>query len=72
MPCEFCGQYIDHNPRCPLYERKESSIKCSICGNEICEGEEYIENEDCKQSHLDCIDTTREMLKFLGQEVKIM
>lgn len=72
MPCEFCGQYIEHHPRCPLYEKEKFDYNCSICGCGIYEGEEYLENNDGKFAHLNCIDTNRELLEFIEYEVKVM
>ena len=46
MSCEYCGQYGSHNPRCPLYESPKASHYCSICGEGILEGEDYIKNEN--------------------------
>ena len=54
MPCNYCLRDYEHDPRCPLYKDKKSSHYCSVCGDGILEGEEYIVNEDGEYRHLDC------------------
>ena len=56
MPCEYCGQYITHHPRCPLYESPKASHYCSICNEGIYDGEEYIENGCGEYAHWECVD----------------
>lgn len=72
MACEYCHQYIDHHPRCPLYEHPKVSHYCSICGEGILNGEEYIENDYGEYAHLECVDYSRDLAKFLGYEIKEM
>ena len=72
MPCEYCGQYITHHPRCPLYEPPKASHYCSICGEGILNGEEYIENDCGEYAHLECVDCGRDLVRFLGYEIKTM
>ena len=72
MPCEYCGQYITHHPRCPLYEPPKATHYCSICKEGIYDGEEYIENDDCEYAHWECVDYGRDLAKFLGYEIKEM
>ena len=72
MPCEYCGQYITHHPRCPLYEPPKASHYCSICEEGICDGEEYIENDCGEYAHWECVDYGRDLAKFLGYEIKTM
>ena len=72
MSCGYCHQYISHHPRCPLYEPPKVTHYCSICGEGIYAGEEYIENDDCEYAHWDCIDYGRDLVKFLGYEIKTM
>lgn len=45
---------------------------CDICGEGICENDEYIENEDGEFRHLECIQGSRELVEWLGYEVKVM
>ena len=72
MPCEHCGQYITHHPRCPLYEPPKATHYCSICGEGIFNGEEYIENDCGEYAHWECIDYGRDLARFLGYEIKMM
>ena len=70
MSCEFCRS-IPHMNRCPHASEPEFKHYCSSCGEGICEGEEYIKNDDGKYIHYDC-PTTRELVEFLGYKVQIM
>ncbi len=45
---------------------------CSSCGEEIYDGEEYIENLDGEYRHYDCIGRMRELIQWLGSEIKTM
>ena len=72
MPCEYCHQYGIHHPRCPLYEPPKASHYCSICNEGIYNGEEYVENDDGEYVHWDCIDYGRDLVKWLGYEIKEM
>ena len=72
MPCEYCGQYITHHSRCPLYETPKSSHYCSICSEGIYDGEEYIENDCGEYAHWECVDYGRDLVKWLGYEIKEM
>ena len=72
MPCEYCGQYITHHPRCPLYELPKASHYCSICGNGIYNGEEYIRNDDGDYAHWECIYGKNDLAEWLNYEIGIM
>ena len=72
MPCIYCGQYGTHHPRCPLYEPPKSYHCCSICEEGICDGEEYIENDDGEYAHWECVDYGKDLVEFLGYKVKTM
>ena len=72
MACEYCHQYISHNSMCPLYKPPKASRYCSICGEGIFNGEEYIENDYGEYVHLECVDYGRDLAKFLGYEIKEM
>ena len=72
MPCNYCLRDYGHNPRCPLYKDKKSSHCCSVCGDGILEGEEYIENENGEYRHWECFDGMRDLLEWLGYEIKTM
>lgn len=72
MACDYCGRIIYHHPRCPNYMAPKATHYCSFCGNGIYEGEEYIENSEGDFRHYDCFYGIREMLEWLGYEIKIM
>ena len=72
MPCNYCLRDYGHNPRCPLYKENKSTHYCSICGEGILEGEEYIENENGEYRHWECFDGMRDLLEWLGYEIKTM
>ena len=72
MPCKYCLRDYEHDPRCPLYKDKKSYHRCSICGEGILEGEEYIENENGEYRHWECFDGMRDLLEWLGYEIKTM
>ena len=69
--CELCR----HNPcisRCPnVYPHKYVEI-CSVCGDGIYDGEEYIENDCGDYAHWECVYYGRDLVKFLGYEIKEM
>lgn len=70
--CEYChGIGGKHDYRCPLAPEPKFSHYCSICGEGIYDGEEYVENDDGEFVHLDC-PSVRETVEFLGYDVKIM
>ena len=72
MPCNYCLKDYGHNPRCPLYKENKSSHYCSVCGDGILEGEEYIENDCGEYAHWECVDYGRDLSRFLGYEIKTM
>lgn len=72
MPCNYCLRDYGHNPRCPLYKENKSTHYCSICGDGILEGEEYIENDCGEYAHWECVDYGRDLSRFLGYEIKTM
>ena len=43
-----------------------------ICGNGIYDGEEYIENDNGECRHYDCFTGMRDLLEWLGYEIKTM
>ena len=72
MLCKYCHQYETHHPRCPFYEPPKAFHSCSICNEGILNGEEYIVNDDNEYAHWDCVDYGRDLVKWLGYEIKEM
>lgn len=72
MACDICGRIDGHASRCPHYSARKTALYCSSCGEGIYNGEEYIENDNGEYKHLDCIYGIRDMLEWLGYEVKTM
>ena len=73
MSCEYCLKIGEkHDSRCPNYEPPKSTHKCSICSEGILNGEEYIENDVGEYAHWECVDYGRDLVEFLGYEVKTM
>lgn len=69
--CKICGRTYCH-PRCPNYIPGKAQHYCSICNQEIQIGEEYVVNDLEEYSHWDCVDYGRDLVKFLGYEIKTM
>ena len=55
-----------------MYESPKASHNCSICHEEILNGEEYIENDYGEYAHWDCVDYGRDLAKWLGFDIKTM
>ena len=72
MACEYCGKDFGHDFRCPNYTLPEPRYYCSVCGDAIQNGEEYIVNDSQEYAHWDCVYYGRELAKFLGYEIKEM
>lgn len=70
--CDICGMTGNHNVRCPNYIPHKAVHYCSYCGEGIYNGEEYIESLSGEYCHYDCIHGIRDLLEWLGHEVKIM
>lgn len=69
--CNLCR----HDPcvsGCPNYSPAPTDHYCDICGEGITDGEEYIENLDGRQIHFECIRSLRELLEWLGYDVRTM
>lgn len=69
--CDICRQIPCHS-RCPKYLRSKATHYCSSCGEGIYDGEEYIENQDGEHRHYDCFNSTKELVNWLGFEVRTM
>ena len=72
MFCEYCHQYGSHHPQCPMYSPPKATYYCSICGEGILNGEEYIKNDIGEYAHWECVDSGRDLIRFLGYEIKTM
>lgn len=71
MACEYCNWTSGHPSSCPNADEPISYGKCELCGEDIYEGDEYVENDNGKFIHLDC-PSALYMAKFLGYDIKIM
>jgi hypothetical protein len=60
------------NIKCPNYQPPKAKHYCSFCEDGIYDGEEYIVNNDNEYRHYECFYNTKDMLKWLGHEVKNM
>lgn len=69
--CEICNSY-PCSCHCPNYTLSRSLYYCSVCGDAIQNGEEYIRNDNDEYAHWDCVWYGRELVAFLGYEVKTM
>lgn len=69
--CDICNRSPCH-PRCPNYVSPKSSYYCSICGDPILNEEEYVINEDRDYRHYECFCGMRDLLEWLGYDVKRM
>lgn len=69
--CQYCKQ-LYCPPRCPNFIPPKSSHSCSICGEGIYDGEEYIKNDNGEYRHLECFYGIKDLLEWLGYEIKTM
>lgn len=58
--------------KCPNYYPPKSRYYCSVCGEGIYAGEEYVKNQDDEYAHYDCFYSTKELLEWAGCEIKFM
>ena len=65
----MCDKYL-YRVNYPNDELKPF-YNCDICGQEIVEGEEYIENYSGYKGHKDCFWSIKQLAKWLGYEVKV-
>lgn len=66
----YCGYPC--SSRCPEYQEPFSNHYCSICGDGIVNGEEYVINQDNKYAHYECLSADKQTLEWCGCEVKEM
>lgn len=69
--CEICNKY-PCNYKCPNYIPPKAKIRCFICEEGIYNGEEYIQNDIGDYAHWECINFGRDLINFLGYEIKEM
>lgn len=69
--CDLCRQ-DPCNPRCSNYTPPKTTHYCSSCGEGMYDGEEYIESLDGEYRHYDCFHGLRDLVEWLGGEVKTM
>lgn len=70
--CDLCLQNPCINPRCPNYIPPKTTHYCSVCGEGIYEGEEYIQNDNGEYRHWECFYGMRDLLEWLGYEIRTM
>lgn len=68
MACTYCNLDFGHHPRCPLYEESKSNLKCTVCGDNIAYGDDYVKNVDGDYAHNDCLTSRYSLITFLGGE----
>ena len=69
--CDICR----HDPcvsQCPNYVPPRANCYCDVCGQGIYEGEEYIVNDEGKYMHFECVQGIRNLLEWLGYDVRYM
>lgn len=69
--CSYCLMDICPSS-CPNYEPPKASHYCDVCGEGIYGGEECIVNDDGEYRHYDCFQGMRDLLEWLGYEIKTM
>lgn len=57
---------------CPNYTPRKTLHYCASCGDGIYDGEEYIKNLDDEYRHYECFHGMRDLLKWLGFDIKTM
>ncbi len=67
--CSIC-LFDPCNCHCPNYISPKYDYHCSICGQGIINGEEFLENIDGDIIHYECIRGIRQLLDWLGHEIK--
>ena len=69
--CDICR----HDPcvsQCPNYVPPRTDRYCDVCGQGIYEGEEYVRNDEGKYMHFECVQSLRDLLEWLGYDVRYM
>lgn len=70
--CEICRVSGGHARLCPYYTSPKTACHCSVCGEGIYDGEEYIENQNGEYRHYDCFYGIRDLIEWLGYKVRTM
>jgi len=70
--CEYCQRITGHDNRCPNYTPPKTTCYCSFCDDGIYNGEEYIKNLDGEYCHYDCVPGMKDLLEWLGFNIKTM
>lgn len=71
MTCAEC-QMLRCLSTCPNYIPGKTNYYCSICGDGIYDGEEYIKNDVGDYAHWECIDRKKDLAEWLSYEIEIM
>ena len=71
MACEYCHWTSGHPSSCPNADEPICEHECTICGEGIYEGEQYIINDNSECVHYDC-PSIKELIDFLGYEISTM
>lgn len=69
--CDVCLQNPCHS-HCSNYVSLKTNYCCSICGEGIYGGEKYVVNDNNEYRHYDCFYGIRDLLEWLGYEIKTM
>lgn len=72
MICDICNMVGGHNPRCPNHVPPKAAHYCSVCEQGIYDGDEYIENLDGECIHYECVQGLKQLLEWLGYDIKTM
>ena len=72
MKCDMCRRINGHLEACPNHIPPKTNHYCSICGEGIYNGEEYIKNENNDYRHYECFHGIKDLLQWLGYEIKTM
>ena len=69
--CEICKQ-TPCLSMCPNYAPQKTHCYCSVCNYGSLPGEQYIKNDFDEYAHIDCVNTTKDILNFLKYEINTM
>lgn len=69
--CEIC-HHVPCISGCPNYIPPKTDFHCSICGEGIYIGDEYVENDYGAYAHFDCFTDTKQLINWLGYRVSTL